>query len=68
MPQWEYLTQTLSAQDGFFLELDQQALDELGTQGWELLQVLTLSTEKVGLAGTGSTLERCQLIFKRPLL
>ena len=65
MDKWEYLTQTIAAEKGYFLELDQYELDKLGNQGWELVQVLTISSEQTGLVGTGRMLERCQLVFKR---
>ena len=65
MERWEYFTQTITAQEGYFLEVDQEELGKFGNQGWELIQVLTISSEKYGPAETGFTLERCQLIFKR---
>lgn len=65
MERWEYLTQTVTAERGYLLELDQDELNKLGNQGWELVHVLSLNSEKTGLTGTGLILEQCQLIFKR---
>ena len=65
MEKWEYFTQTITAKPGYILEVDQEELDILGNQGWELVSILPISCEKTGLVGTGLTLEQCQLILKR---
>ncbi len=66
MERWEYLTQTVTAERGYLLEMDQEELNKLGDQGWELIQVLSLNSEKIaGLANEGFIMVQCQMIFKR---